>query len=242
MSSKGKELRKRFIKNRADVIKSFEAPKSLLHEFQLLTPKDSNIDPLKFLDSYTTQLDSTNVTEYIFNDVDNSKYNGTNDSKDVSFQLNCSDIVKIKENLIKIKPNEMYKNKTSENSFNINSSLFQQNTNKSIHTPHKNENKLNQQLQRTKHCYSSINNNKNQLKTNHKIIHKANELKHKLTPSSSLCSKVNTIINSIKLPNQCIIDEDVQQIRNETNFYYKEKFSLPQLSLMELKLHMSSNI
>ena len=242
MSSKGKELRKRFIKIRADVTKSFEAPKSLLHEFQSLTPKGSNADPLKFLDSYTTQLDSTNITECIFNDVDNSKCNDANDNKDVSFQLNCSDIVKIKENLIKIKPNEIRNKKASENSFNLNSSLLQPTPTKPANTSYKKENKLHQQLKRTKHSCTGVNKNTNQFKTNTKIIQKANELKHKLTPSSSLVNKVNTIINSIKLPTQCIIDEDVQQIRNETNIYYKTKFSVPQLSLMELKLHMSSNM
>ena len=236
MSSKGRELRKRFIKNRVNYIRSFEAPKSLLHEFQSLTPKDSNVDPLKFLDSYTTQLDSTNVTDCIFNDFDSSKCDGTNDSKDASFQLNCSDIIKIKENLIKIKPNEVPYKKPSENSFNLKSSLFQPNATKSQYT------NTSQQLQKTKQRCAGVSNNKRRFKSNNKIIQKANELKCKLTPSSSLFNKLNTIINSMKLPDQCVIDEDVQQIRNETNVYYKTKFSLPQMSLMELQLHMSSNM
>ena len=194
MASKARALRKRLIKSRADIPKSFDNPKSLITEYQTQVPKESTIDPLQFLESYTTQINFTCVSDLLFTQSENAQ--DDDHEHNISFPLNSSDIVKPKETSAKSKVNE-------------NSVVQKGGTNL------KNKSKLIQRFKKTKGKCDNICLNNPQPKNNKKISLKAKELKHKLNVTSTLIQKVNNIVNSVNLPNRCVLDDDVQILTSE---------------------------
>lgn len=190
MASKARALRKRLIKSRADIPKSFDDPKSLITEYQTQIPKESTVDPLQFLESYTTQINFTCVSDFLFTE------NAQDEDHDNSLPLNSSEIVKPKESSTKTKVNENSVNQKGGTNL-------------------KTKNKVIQRFKKVKGKCDNICLNNPQPKTNKKISLKAKELKHKLNVTSTLIQKVNNIVNSVNLPNRCVLDDDVQILTSE---------------------------
>ena len=72
--------------------------------------------------------------------------------------------------------------------------------------------KMLQRLQKTKRRFAYYYEKKNRIRISENILRRARELKEKIDIPPNLLKKVENILDSLKLPNKCVIDDEVQTI------------------------------
>ena len=72
--------------------------------------------------------------------------------------------------------------------------------------------KMLQRLQKAKRRFAYYYEKKNRIRISENILRRARELKEKIDIPPNLLKKVENILDSLKLPNKCIIDDEVQTI------------------------------
>lgn len=239
MSSKARDLRRRLLRSRAENSKSFDIPKTLTPDVKNHTVKKPTIDPLNFLNSYSTKLEFPNVTEFILNQTPKPKRSRLSFSLqslpkiNSNFNSNFCDIVKVKQNLTKLKSNEIHFkhedlfNKISISQKNVIPKELRKKPQETVNemeeltiVNHKEiQNKQNepQQLHKTKKYNTFISKKQQNNKMIEQILLKVKQYQKQENLSPNILEKVNNIMKSIQLPNNCIIDDDVQFISNKND-------------------------
>ena len=72
--------------------------------------------------------------------------------------------------------------------------------------------KMLQRLQKAKRRFAYYYEKKNRIRISENILRRARELKQKIDIPPNLLKKVENILDSLKLPNKCVIDDEVQTI------------------------------
>ena len=72
--------------------------------------------------------------------------------------------------------------------------------------------KMLQRLQKAKRRFAYYYEKKNRIRISENILRRARELKEKIDIPPNLLKKVENILDSLKLPNKCVIDDEVQTI------------------------------
>ena len=159
-----------------------------------------------------------------------------------NFKLNFADILKARQNLGKkentmpvLKPivktfnndtKEVHKeeNKESDSSSESDSDSEEKDKKKEekkeeenieLNLPElteKRKRKMLQRLQKAKRRFVYYYEKKNRIRISENILRRARELKEKIDIPPNLLKKVENILDSLKLPNKCIIDDEVQTI------------------------------
>ena len=159
-----------------------------------------------------------------------------------NFKLNFADILKARQNLGKkentmpvLKPivktfnndtKEVHKeeNKESDSSSESDSDSEEKDKKKEekkeeenieLNLPElteKRKRKMLQRLQKAKRRFAYYYEKKNRIRISENILRRARELKEKIDIPPNLLKKVENILDSLKLPNKCIIDDEVQTI------------------------------
>ena len=237
MSSKARDLRRRLLRSRAENSQSFEIPKTLTPDYKNHTVKKPTIDPLNFLNSYSTKLEPINITEFILNQPSTTKRLSfslqTLPKVDGHFNSTFCDIVKVKQNLTKLKSSEIhYKHKELFNKITINQqNIFPKELNKELKETVNEMDELtivdnietqdkqneHQQLHKTTKSNTFISKKKQRNEMIEQIILKVKQFQTQVDLSPNALERVNNIMKSIKLPDHCIIDDDVQFISDENN-------------------------
>lgn len=73
--------------------------------------------------------------------------------------------------------------------------------------------KMLQRLQKAKRRFAYYYEKKNRIRISENIVRRARELKEKIDIPQNLLKKVDNILDSLKLPNKCVIDDEVQTIK-----------------------------
>ena len=159
-----------------------------------------------------------------------------------NFKLNFADILKARQNLGKkentmpvLKPivktfnndtKEVHKeeNKESDSSSESDSDSEEKDKQKEekkepenieLNLPElteKRKRKMLQRLQKAKRRFVYYYEKKNRIRISENILRRARELKEKIDIPPNLLKKVENILDSLKLPNKCVIDDEVQTI------------------------------
>ena len=159
-----------------------------------------------------------------------------------NFKLNFADILKARQNLGKkentmpvLKPivkafnndtKEVHKeeNKESDSSSESDSDSEEKDKKKEekkeeenieLNLPElteKRKRKMLQRLQKAKRRFVYYYEKKNRIRISENILRRARELKEKIDIPPNLLKKVENILDSLKLPNKCVIDDEVQTI------------------------------
>ena len=96
--------------------------------------------------------------------------------------------------------------------------------------------KMLQRLQKAKRRFAYYYEKKNRIRISENIVRRARELKEKIDIPQNLLKKVDNILDSLKLPNKCVIDDEVQTIKeydpaNNNNVKVSLKKEKPKLDL-----------
>lgn len=234
MSSKARDLRRRLLRSRAENSKSFDIPKTLTPDVKNHTVKKPTIDPLNFLNSYSTKLEFPNVTEFILNQTPKPKRSRLSFSLQSlpritsNFNSNFCDIVKVKQNLTKLKSSEIHFKqedlfkKISISQKNVIPQGLRKKPQETVNEMEEltvvNDNEIqHQQLHKTRKYNAFISKKQKNNKMIEQILLKVKQYQNQENLSPNILEKVNNIMKSIQLPNNCIIDDDVQFISNEND-------------------------
>ena len=240
MSSKARDLRRRLLRSRAENSKSFDIPKALTPDIKNHTVKKPTLDPLNFLNSYSTKLEAPKITEFILNESPKPKRLKLSVSlqplptTNNNFNSKFCDIVKVKQNLTKLKSNEIhFKHEELFNKISISNhkNIFPKQSHKELketvneleeltginNIEIQNQKNENQQLHKTRKSNAFISKKKNRNEMIEQIFFKVKQFQKQVNLSPNVLERVNNIMKSIELPNNCIIDDDVQFISNENN-------------------------
>lgn len=179
-----------------------------------------------------------------------------------NFKLNFADILKARQNLGK-KENTMPELKTIVKAFNNDTKEVHKEENKEsdsssesdsdseekekkkeeenieLNLPELTEErkrKMLQRLQKAKRRFAYYYEKKNRIRISENIVRRARELKEKIDIPQNLLKKVDNILDSLKLPNKCVIDDEVQTIQeydpaNNNNVKVSLKKKKPKLDL-----------
>lgn len=222
MSSRAKEMLKKFRKTKTMVTKNKTDIKPFVFTEFHTEKKIEDFDPLHYLERHSIQIEPTQVDEFLGT---KPKKNSENRKFQVSpiSRKNTQKFNDVMAN-IRIKLlNTSFSSKSSDESEKENYSLY---TNTRVSTMENstvvlpdlseyNVEKPQKTLLRTKKGFKLF---KEKNKKMMVIVEKAKKIQEKPKINNELKNKINQVLSSVKLPKKCIFDNDVQIIEENEPF------------------------
>lgn len=222
MSSRAKEMLKKFRKTKTMITKNNTDIKPFVFAEFHTEKKVEDFDPLHFLERHSIQIEPTQVDEFL--DIKPKK--NAEKRKIQPSPLTRKNTQKLNDVMANIRIkllNTSFSSKSSDESEKENYSLYA-NTRVSTKesstvvlpdlSEYKSE-KPPKTLFRTKRGFKLFKEKKKKMTI---IVEKAKKIQEKPKINNELKNRINKVLSSVKLPNKCILDNDVQMIEENEPF------------------------